>query len=330
MLPLFVNTLGIILLLANNRMRGLSFGTTSYFSKPVSRSSCCALTYTSSLSHCSSKTPTSAIGRNVNKNAIFPSLNLSGSTTAEPMPERKVAVIISPSGGIGEITATTLAKEGCAVRWFVVDDNSNNKLYLPKETWDAIKERSGELDIAGGDASSILLPESNSNSLAGNVRQWSDALGGDSKISAIVACVDAGDMDGMEDGFMEDDATQVIQNAVKCVTKIACSKLPPSVRRIEIDSVPMVAEDGPGQQANPTSTVVNWISKTPIGSVFGGDGDIPSLRQALVTSSALTDDNVNLLTIRYGDLFGSPESDVSRSFRTPKFQCLFYFICTRE
>lgn len=330
MLPLFANTLVILLFLTNNRMRGLSFGTSSYFSKPLSRSSCWALTYDSSISHCSNRTPTSAIGRNVNNDAIFPSLHLSGSTSAEPIHERKVAVIISPSGGIGEITATTLAKEGCVVRWFVVDDNSNKKLYLPKETWDAIKERSGELDIAGGDASSILLPESNSNSLAGNIRQWSDAVGGDSKIDAIVSCVDAGDMEGMEDALGEDDATQVIQNAVKCVTKIACSKLPPSVRRIEIDSVPMVAEDGQRQQTNPTSSVVNWISKTPIGSVFGSDGEIPSLRQALMSSSALTDDTVNLLTIRHGDLFGSPESDVSRSFLPPNFNVysIYLFIYT--
>jgi len=318
MLLLVANTF-IIFYLINIPVRGFSFGTSSFFYKTLSRSSFWPLTNTCPKKQCSKRTVIGANDRRVGKYAAIPSLNLSQSTSAEPILERKVAVIISPSGGIGEITATALAKEGCIVRWFVVDDNSNKNLYLPKETWDAINERSGELDIAGGDASSILLPESNSNSLAGNVRQWSDDLGRDSKISAIVSCIDAGDIEGMDDALEEDGATKVIQNAVKSVTKIACSKLPPSVRRIEINSVPVITEESQRQQAKPTSTVANWISKTPIGSVFGGDGEIPSLRQALMTSSAPSDENVNLLTIRYGSLFGSPESDVSLSFLVPNF-----------
>ncbi len=101
--------------------------------------------------------------------------------------------------------------------------------------------------------------------------------------------------------------------------------MPPSVRRIEINSVPVIVEESQRQQAKPTSTVANWISKTPIGSVFGGDGEIPSLRQALMTSSAPSDENVNLLTIRYGSLFGSPESDVSLSFLVPNFSISIWF-----
>lgn len=306
---------GSILFLINNLVYGFSFGTTScYSSKAFSNSNLSSTSFRS----LHSKQLKPAAGRFfLNNDASFLLLQMSELTSAKPIRDRDVVVIISPSRGIGEVTATTLAREGCAVRWFVVNDNSNNKFYLPKETWDAINEKSGELDIAGGDASSILLPESNPSSIVENVRQWCDSntiLGGGSKINAIISCIDAGDSDTKDDEKEEDDDDyKGIQNAVKCVTRMACSKLSPSVRRIEISPVPVLAEESQRQQTGPSSTVADWISKTPLNNVFGGDNNIPTLREALMTSSTTSDQEVNLLTIRHGNLFGSPESDVSFS-----------------
>jgi hypothetical protein len=46
---------------------------------------------------------------------------------------------------------------------------------------------------------------------------------------------------------------------LKVSQKITCSKLPPSMRHIEINSVPVIAEESQRQQAKPSSIVANWI-----------------------------------------------------------------------
>jgi len=225
--------------------------------------------------------------------------------------EKKNIIVISPPGGIGEITATTLAREGCVVRWFVVDDddnsnNSNNKFYLPRETWEIIKEKKGELDIAGGDASSILFPESNPNSIAENVLEWCNVntailSSSSAKNNVIVSCLDRGDNDDDE----EEEKDRKISNAVKCVTQIACSKLPPAVKRIDI--VPVPTEDGQKQQQKKFGEA-DWLSKTR--GIFSGVRDIPTTLREAMSSSSTSGQDVNLLTLRYCNLFGSPESNI--------------------
>jgi len=245
------------------------------------------------------------------------------SLSQEADKEKKNIIVISPPGGIGEITATTLAREGCVVRWFVVDDddNSNNKFYLPRETWEIIKGKKGELDIAGGDASSILLPESNPNSIAKNVLEWCNLntatlSSSSAKDNVILSCLDRGDNDDDEE---EEDKDIMISNAVKCVTQIACSKLPPAVKRIDI--VPVPTEDGQEQQPRKFGEA-DWLSKTR--GIFSGVRDIPTtLREAMCSSSSAGQD-VNLLTLRYCNLFGSPESNVSK-IHILIFLCFFFF-----
>jgi hypothetical protein len=209
----------------------------------------------------------------------------------------KNVVIVSPSGGIGEITATTLAREGNNVRWFVVEPTSGpeRKIAFPKETWDSIKATEGELDITGGDALSIMLSESDPNSILPNVEQWCamNAMAS-SNVNAIVVSLDGGDGDAMDD---DED----VANAVKRVTQLACSKLPPSVKRIQVAPAPRTKEDGGDEE-----DAGGWLSK-PLNLLLGGP---VSLKEAVRASSSSSVE-ADVTTFRHCSLFGVAESNVS-------------------
>ena len=259
--------------------------------------------------HSFSVTRPLSLGRNViqnNYSASTPSKSLHSSRiTMSTASERKNVIVVSPSGGIGEITATKLAREGNTVRWFVVDPStSSKKITFPKETWDCIKANEGELDIAGGDASSILLPESNPESIVENVEQWCSmnalaSAGGN--VDAVVVSLDAGD-EAEEDENVENE----VANAVKRVTQMTCSRLAPSVKRIEVVPAPILTEDGSSKTSGDEGSLTNWLSK-PL-SLFGGKSI--TLREAMSISSSPAED-VNVLTLRHCTLFGTPESSVS-------------------
>ena len=205
----------------------------------------------------------------------------------------KNVVVVSPSGGIGEITATTLAREGSCVRWFVLDSNKagqERKIAFPKETWDAIKNTGGELDITGGDASSILLPESNPSSSLPFVEQWCAMNSmASSNIDAFIVSLD--------DGDLVNDEEQQVSDAVAKVTKLACSKLPSSVKRVQIIPAPIARDEEEDQSGSG-----GWL-----GSLLGGNK--VTLKEA-ISASSNSGIEPDVTTFRHCNLFGAAESNV--------------------
>ena len=66
-------------------------------------------------------------------------------------------VIISPPGGIGEVTAVESAKLGASVRWFVISSSSSsNKVSFSEDSLSAITSAGGKVDLAGSGAEDYI------------------------------------------------------------------------------------------------------------------------------------------------------------------------------
>jgi hypothetical protein len=73
----------------------------------------------------------------------------------------KSLVVVSPPGGIGEVSAVKAAELGATVRWFMVSSSTqspDSALRLPPATLDRIEASGGSIQVAGSDAASLLVP----------------------------------------------------------------------------------------------------------------------------------------------------------------------------
>jgi hypothetical protein len=221
-------------------------------------------------------------------------------------------LVISPPGGVGEVAAVQAAQMGSSVKWFVVAPTSQSlaAVSISPDTLDSIDEGKGSLDLAGASAETLLLPSDDSSSAFGAVSTWcSDANGVICTVDGIEESVmRAAREPGVSGNQLEASelakTNQIVLNAIKVAAKEACS----SSTTMKVAVIPASMEE---KVENEEEEGPNLLS-----SLFGGNKvEIPkSLTNAMSKGSTN-----NYATLRYGELFGIPESSVSFSM----IICLF-------
>ena len=189
-------------------------------------------------------------------------------------------LVISPPGGIGELTSLESAKAGSHVKWFVVSDNSDNDaVELPSELLSAIAESGGSISLAGGDAASLVEDVAAREA----VKAWCSGK--------AVLCT----YDGAESGN-EEGRARLIEQGVRVAAQIAVGhgdvvKVAALGSGVEMDDGEASPKGGDGE------------GEGLLGGLFGrGSGGVPeTLKEAMG----------DLTVVRYGELFGAPESSVS-------------------
>ena len=208
----------------------------------------------------------------------------------------KSLVVISPPGGVGEVTAVKAATMGNSVRWFVVSQSSaaaknSNNVALSQSALDDIAKAGGSVELAGADADSLLLGAEDPKSAVAAVSKWCGSADGIACTFDGVEAAGAGDL-----GDANDPAT-IWKNAIMVAAKQAAPAI--SGSKVAILSA---FEDDEGSEENANGG--GFIGGL-VGSVLGKSGETPPATLA----EALTGSNPSkLATLRHGTLFGTPES----------------------
>jgi len=215
-------------------------------------------------------------------------------------------VVISPPGGIGEVAAVKAAKMGSSVRWFVITPPSSTAtVALSGSTMDSIAKDgkgTGSVELAGAQADSLLLPTDDSASALSAVSTWCG-----SNLDGII-CV----YDGVEEsitaannvpGAKPMDGGEVFKTrtAMMDAIRVAAKEASAGVVRdgVKVALLPFEKEKTGGEEEDSGLAF--------LGSLLGGNKvEIPSTLSAALGSN-------NLVTVRYGDLFGIPESSPEAS-----------------
>ena len=214
--------------------------------------------------------------------------SLSMSSEAAASAASKKIVVVSPPGGVGEVAAVSAAKLGNSVRWFVVSGSDDaaaaSSVSLPSSVLDAIAGAGGTIELAGADASSLLLPPDDASSAIGAVSKWCGAADG------LVCTYDGAD----------DEIADAVMNAVKVASREAAGSVARS-GRVAVLPAPTAAdaEDDGEQEAGGAGGLFQ--------SLLGGSSvDVPSTLEG-----AIGDGSIKVTKLRHGELFGIPESSVS-------------------
>ena len=230
---------------------------------------------------------------------LSPSSSLTSSrnqfTSSLQMADHSNLVIISPPGGVGEVAAVEAAKMGSSVRWFVISPpSSTSSVSLDAATMESI---SGTVELAGAQADTLLLPKDDSSSAVNAVASWCSAADG-------VICI----VDGLEESVAAVNAQapgkgldfselEKMRNAMMDAIKIAAQEATSSASKDGMKIAVLPADVDRDDEEGADKGNGGLLS-----GIFGG-GDVP----ASVTDAMKGD---NLAILRYGELFGIPESSV--------------------
>lgn len=204
-------------------------------------------------------------------------------------------VIISPPGGVGEVAAIRAANMGSSVRWFVISPPSSTaSVTLPPNT-------SG-IEVAGAQADTLLLPTDDSSSAAKAVASWCSSASGiicvmDGVEQSIIAMNNQPGVKRMENSEVE-KTKNVMMDAIKVAAKEASKSVSFGGMKVAVVSADLIgSEEEDGEEKG----------SGLLGGLLGGNQvDVPS---SLTSAMGYN----NLATLRYGDLFGLPESSMEAS-----------------
>ena len=220
------------------------------------------------------------------------SLTMSSESSAEAS---KKIIVVSPPGGVGEAAAVSAAKPGNSVRWFVVsgsDDSqaaSSSSVSLPSSVLDAIATAGGTIELAGADASSLLLPPDDASSAIGAVSKWCGSADG-------LVCT----YDGAADDNADAEASDTVMNAVKVAAREAAGSVAKS-GRVAVLPAPTAADAEDDEEAKEAGGGGALFQ-----SLLGGSSvDVPSTLEG-----AIGNGSIKVTKLRHGELFGIPESSV--------------------
>ena len=221
-------------------------------------------------------------------------------------------VVISPPGGVGEVAAVQAAKMGSSVKWFVVSPQSSSSgaVSLSAETLESI-EGKGSLELAGANAETMLLPADDASSALKAVSTWC------SNADSIICTIDgieesvmkAARAPGVSAKQMEETElikmNYVVLDAIKVAAKEACTST--SSMKIAVIPADMDMASNSKKQGDDDDDDEDNKSNA-LTSFFGGNKvKVPkSLSKAMSSNGSK-----NFAIIRYGELFGIPESSVS-------------------
>ena len=202
-------------------------------------------------------------------------------------------IVVSPPGGVGEVSAVKAAEQGSSVRWFVVAKNKEaRQVVLAQEALDAIALAGGRVELAGADAASLLLSSDDPNSAISAVSTWCGAA--NAMICTLDGC--AADDEGKQTKkpIEGEDPVVMWKNAVKVAAKEAARAV--SGTKLTVCSAFDEEEDSEESSEGGLGGIV--------GSILGGGKiTIPA-----TLSQALSQDGSSVTKLRHGQLFGIPES----------------------
>jgi len=230
-------------------------------------------------------------------------------SSAIDIASKKNLVVISPPKGLGEITAVEAAKMGTSVRWFVISAPSSSaasptSLTLSSASLAAISDNGGSVELVGAEADTLLLPVDEPFSSFAAVSAWCQKIG--TGQSGGIVCTLDGIEDAIEMGNFKDakaieDARNVMIDAVKVAAREACSSVSFS-DDIRVAVIPSNKDDDNNNDTSNTGE--NNEVQGFLGSLFGkGKVDVP-----FDLSTAMSGESSKFATLRYGELFGLPES----------------------
>mmetsp|Transcript_17933 Transcript_17933/g.32482 ORF Transcript_17933/g.32482 Transcript_17933/m.32482 type:complete len:584 (-) Transcript_17933:104-1855(-) len=213
--------------------------------------------------------------------------------------QKSKIVVVSPPGGVGEVAAFEAAKRGSHVRWFVVSSEASKNVVLSAPALKAVAAAGGQIELAGADASSLLLPVEDANSALAAVGQWCGAFDADGIICTLDAQEQAGttlySRSNSADGV---DVAQQLKDAIRVAAREAAKTTKKTATRIAILSVDdAMSSDSDTEEGNAVSKAFSsLLNKDQV--------SVPSS----LSSAMSTDANFKVTTLRHGELFGTPES----------------------
>ena len=244
-----------------------------------------------------SSSSTTAVGAGFhNRRTVASPCSLSMSSESSAEASKKI-IVVSPPGGVGEVAAVSAAKLGNSVRWFVVSgsdgDNaaaaSSSSVSLPSSVLDAIASAGGTIELAGADASSLLLPPDDASSAIGAVSKWCGSADG-------LVCT----YDGAADDNADAEASNTVMNAVKVAAREAAGSVAKS-GRVAVLPAPTAADAEDDEETKEAGGGGGLFQ-----SLLGGSSvDIPSTLEG-----AIGNGSIKVTKLRHGELFGISESSV--------------------
>jgi len=196
-------------------------------------------------------------------------------------------VVISPPGGVGEVTAVKAAAMGAAVRWFVVglDKMSEQNVVLAPEALESIAAAGGSVELAGADVESLLLPVDDPASALAAVQAWCG-------LSDALVCT----FDGVEVAVPtkeQEDPVTDWKNAIMLAAKETSAGV--TGKKLAILSTTEAMEEVEVESRG----IGDFV-----GSLFGSKG----LSVPVSLPAAMAADAASVTLLRHGQLFGLPES----------------------
>ncbi|KAL7428051.1 hypothetical protein ACHAXH_003897 [Discostella pseudostelligera] len=253
-----------------------------------------------------------------------------------------VVVVISPPGGIGEMTSIEAARLGGSVKWFVVSPPSTTTttttaaasassesssvkqvVSLTSDTLTAIQSSGGSLELAGASADSLLqqqIPDNNngrstsssSNSALTAMAAWC------ANSKCIISTYDNGSSMNNKDNEIMMEET-MIRAAIRLATKEAVGNMQPTTasttsnggsKKNVIAILPTGVEEVVESMASSDNNNNKGEASGGGGlfgiDLFGGKKDEPLVPTTLMNAGGS-------IVIRYGELFGAPESSPESS-----------------
>ncbi len=223
------------------------------------------------------------------------------------MSSQQNIVVISPPGGVGEVAAVQAAQMGSSVKWFVVSPptQTSSAVSISSEAIQSI-EGKGSLELAGAAADTLLLPKDDPASALSAVSTWcSDASGIICTVDGIQdAVLSAARAPGVNPKQLEATelrkSNEIVSDAIKVAAKEACTQLSTMKVAVIPAEVDIGKDNGDDESGDGEPGLLS--------SLFGGNKvEVPATLLKAMTSSA----KQNFATLRYGELFGIPESSVS-------------------
>jgi hypothetical protein len=283
-------------------------------------------------------TSTSFVGIKNDIQSSLLSASSSPLSESEPYSKKRSVLVISPPGGIGEVTAVKVAQQGHDVRWLVIKSSSSSNgnidtatpsssrrniqqqdtqqavVTLSQDILSEIANVGGTLQFAGTDTTSVL----DGSSLSA-ITTWSSST--DTLICTI---------DGVEQGTsvvpisqqlaskkrqtpQEDVALLEWKKAIYVATREISDAVGAMNVKIAILSATEDNTDLDNETTNSNNNILDPITNLFTGGGGGGGSqqNVPtSLIDAMTVPSRSQNRNANIVKLRHGQLFGIPESSV--------------------
>ena len=225
-------------------------------------------------------------------------------------------LVISPEGGIGEVTAVEAAKLGASVKWFIVNPTQQSsaiRVSFNAATLATMAERGGSLQFASSDAASLLNldPKSTSTNALEALCTWAGPMNG------IVCTWDHPlfadkDEELAEENNLKDSNSQEKQDLIDAI-KLAVQKVSSTnvvKQGMRVALLPSIAKMNLLDESD-----MNTRSEGPLAFFINNSNqdkvDVPSSMQNAISVAG----TFPVATLRYGSLFGTPSSSVCSSNR---------------